>query len=136
MKRIALLLLCCAFWALLPAPAQGDDQTSAFEKALYNKARYQILSRYNDDDFVSYCVTMNLGGETLIKVHDEIMARQAERSNLLDQGDTNDSPKVVALNTAIKILRTQYAVKIAEARKGLELESRIAEATLSALNQR
>jgi hypothetical protein len=115
-------------------PAHGDVET-AFEKALYDKARYQTLSRLNDQDFVAYCVTMNLGGETLLRIHDEVMARQAERQNLIDEGQTNDSPKVAAIDIELKILGTQYAIKIGEARKGLEIEANIADSTLSALSQ-
>jgi len=41
----------------------------------------------------------------------------------------------MAINAELKDLRAQYAVKLSEARKGLEIESTIAEATLTALSQ-
>jgi hypothetical protein len=116
-------------------PARADAQPTAFEKALYDKARYQVLEKLGDDDFVSYCVTMGVGGDTLLKLHDEIMAKQTELANLLSEGMTNDNPQIMAVNAALKDLRAQFAVKILEARKGLEVEARIADETLSSLSQ-
>jgi hypothetical protein len=116
-------------------PARADTSPTAFEKALYDKARYQVLKSLGDDDFVSYCVTMGIGGDTLLKIHDQIMLKQAELADLSSEGLTNENPQVIAVNAALKDLRAQYAVKILEARKGLEVESKIAEETLSALSQ-
>jgi hypothetical protein len=78
---------------------------------------------------------MGVGGDTLLKLHDEIMAKQTELANLLSEGMTNDNPQIMAVNAALKDLRAQFAVKILEARKGLEVEARIADETLSSLSQ-
>jgi hypothetical protein len=129
-------VLCCLLSLGAPAlPVHADAQPTAFEKALYEKARYQVLSKVSDEDLVSYCVSMNVGGDTLLKFHDEILAKQTELANLQSAGLTNDHPQVIAVNAALKDLRSQYAVKIVEVRKALELESNIADATLSSLSQ-
>jgi hypothetical protein len=136
MKKTVFLVCCMMALCPLLLPVRGADaQPTAFEKALYDKARYQVLSRLTDVDFASYCVTMNVGGETLLKFHDEILAKQTELADLNNQGLTSDNPQVMAVNAALKDLRTQYTVKISEARKGMEIESTIAEATLTALSQ-
>jgi hypothetical protein len=113
----------------------ADAQPTAYEQALYNKARYLILSKLSDEDFVSYCVTMNIGGETLLRLHDDILVKQTEESLLIAQGFNSDHPQMVAVSSALKDLRAQFAVKISEARKGLEIESKIADETISALSQ-
>jgi len=136
MKTTPLLLGCILALAAQLLPAQADTaEPTAFEKALYDKARYQVLSKLGDDEFVSYCVTMNVGGETLLKYHDEILVKQTELTNLLNQGLTADQPQVLAVNSALKDLQKELAVKVSEARKGLEVESKIAEETLTALSQ-
>lgn len=129
-----LVILLLASWQL-NLPARADTQPTAFEKALYDKARYDVLSKLTDDDFVSYCVTMGIGGDTLLKLHDEILLKQTELADLISEGLNNDHPQVMAVNAALKNLRAQYVVKIAEARKGLEVESKIADETLSSLSQ-
>ncbi len=53
---------------LLPAPAHADS--SVVEKAFYDKARYAVISKLSDDEFISYCVTMNIGGDSLFRFHD------------------------------------------------------------------
>ncbi len=116
-------------------PLQADAQPTAFEKALYDKARYDVLSHLNDDDFVSYCTTMNFGGDTLLKLHDDILVKQTEVAALIKRGLNPENPQVTSLNDALSELRTQLAVKVAEARKGLEIESKVAEATISSLSQ-
>jgi len=116
-------------------PARADEQPTAFEKALYDRSREHILSKLDDDDFVSYCVTMNVGGDTLIKIHDEILAKQTELLDLQNQGMSDEQPQVMAVNAALKNLREQFTVKILEARKGIEEESKIADETLTALSQ-
>ena len=135
MKTTTFLAGCAGALCLQLLPVQADAQPTAFEKALYEKARYQVLSKLDDEDFVSYCVTMNVGGDTLLKFHDEILAKQTELADRINEGLTADHPQVMSLNAELKDLRTQYAVKISEARKGLEIESSIAEATLTALSQ-
>ena len=130
---LAILLFACSMTPLLPARA--DAPPTAFEKALYDKARYQILKGLDDDDFVSYCVTMGIGGDTVLKLHDEIMLKQTELTDLLNEGLTSEHPQVMAANAALKDLRAQFSVKILEARKGFEVESHIAEETISALSQ-
>jgi hypothetical protein len=135
MKIIAFLAGCVLVLSLQLLPVQADDQPSAFDKALYNKSRYQVLSGLNDQEFVSYCVTMNVGGETLLKFHDQILEKQTELTDLINLGLTGEDPKVAAVNAVLKDLRAQYAVKISEARKGLEIESRIAEETLRAFHK-
>jgi hypothetical protein len=116
-------------------PAWGDAQPTAFEKALYEKARYRVVSKLSDEDFASYCVTMNVGGDTLLKFHDEILAKETELAKLHGEGLNDDHPEVMAVNADLKDLRAQYSVKISEARKGLEVESMIADETLSNLAQ-
>jgi len=133
MKTLAFLPACVLALSWQLSPVQADDQPTAFEKALYDKTRYQVLSGLNDQEFVSYCVTMNVGGDTLLKFHDQILQKQTELADLVDLGLTAEDPKVAAVNAALKDLRAQYAVKISEARKGLEIESRIAEETLREL---
>jgi hypothetical protein len=135
MKTTTLLIGCLLVLGAQILPARADTQPTAFEKALYDKARYAILSKLNDDDFASYCVTMNVGGETLLKIHDEILTDQTKLTDLINEGLTNDHPQVMAVNAELKDLRSEYAVKISEARKGLEVESEIAEETLTALSQ-
>jgi capsule polysaccharide export protein KpsE/RkpR len=130
MKSIALLL---SFLILGACFAHADAQPTAFEKALYEKARYSVLGKVSDEDLVSYCVSMNIGGDTLTRLHDEIMEKQVELSNLQSEGMTNDNAQVQAVNAALKSLRAQYSIKIAEVRKALELEASIADATLSQL---
>jgi hypothetical protein len=133
MKSIVFFVAFALSIYLQLSPLPADDQPTAFEKALYEKTRYQVLCGLNDQEFVSYCVTMNVGGETLLKFHDQILQKQTELADLVDLGVTAEDPKVVAVNAALKDLRAQYAVKIIEARKGLEIESRIAEETLRVL---
>ncbi len=111
----------------------ADGPLTIYEKALYDKARYQILSKVSDDDFAAYCVSMNVGGDTLLKFHDEVMAKEVELNKLQNEGLSNDHPQLVAVITDLKDLRSQYSLKIAEARKALELESNIADATLASL---
>jgi hypothetical protein len=135
MKITALALFLVLNLGAELVPAQADAQPTAFEKALYDRARYRVVCRLNDEDFASYCVSMNIGGETLLKFHDEILAKQTELADLLGEGLSDGDPRIVAANAALKDLRTQYAVKIAEARKGLEVESKIADETLSDLSQ-
>ena len=135
MKTTTLLIGCLLALGALALPARADNAPTAFEKALYEKARYQVLSRLNDDDFVSYCVTMNVGGETLLKIHDQILTDQTTLTDLINEGMTSDHPQMMAVNAELKDLRSEYAVKISEARKGLEVESKIAEETLTALSQ-
>jgi capsule polysaccharide export protein KpsE/RkpR len=133
MKTIT--LLCAVLMMFSVMPVQADAQPTAFEKALYDKARYDVLSHLNDDDFVSYCTTMNFGGDTLLKLHDDILVKQTELGALIKRGLTADNPQVISLNDALNNLRTQLAVKVSEARKGLEIESKVAEATISSLSQ-
>lgn len=135
MKRTSLLVGFILALGLTLLPAHGDSQPTAYEKALYDKARYQILSKLSDEDFVSYCVTMNIGGETLLRLHDDILVKQTEQGLLIAQGFNADHPQMVSVNSALKDLRAQFAVKIGEARKGLEIESKIADETISALSQ-
>jgi len=135
MKTPTLLIVCILASFVQFQPVHADTQPTAFEQALYNKARYQVLTKLSDEDFVSYCVTMNVGGETLLKIHDQIMTDQTKLANLINQGLTSDHPQVMAVNAELKDLRSEFAVKISEARKGLEVESRIAEETLSNLSQ-
>jgi len=78
MKTIPILLGCLIALSMQLLPAQADAQPTVFEKALYEKARYQVVSKLSDEDFAAYCVTMNVGGETLLKFHDEILAKQTE----------------------------------------------------------
>ena len=134
MKRTALLVGTMIALGFQFLPVQADDQPGSFEKALYNKVRYQVLSKTNDEDFVCYCVTMNLGGDALIRLHEDILVKQAELQALQSEGLTNDHPQVMAVNATLKDLNAKLAVKVAEARKGLEVESKIAEATLTALS--
>lgn len=136
MKTTALLAGCILAVGLQLSPVHADTQPTAFEKALYQKARYRVLSALNDQDFVSYCVTMNVGGETLLKLHDEILAKQTDLAELVAQGLPPDDQKVMALNAVLKNLKSQYGVKITEARRGFQVEARIAEETLSNLPQR
>jgi hypothetical protein len=135
MKMTAFVLGFLVGVCLQPAPARADGQPTAFEKALYEKARYHVITGLNDEEFASYCVTMNVGGETLLKFHDEILAKQTELADLVAAGVTDGDPRIVAANAALRDLRSQFAVKIIEARKGLEVESKIAEQTLSDLSQ-
>lgn len=116
-------------------PARADEQPTAFEKALYEKARFRVVSKLSDDDFACYCVTMNIGGDTLLKFHDQILAKQFELAKLQSEGFTDENPQVMAANAELKDLRSQFTVKLIEARKGLEVESKIAEQTLSDLSQ-
>ena len=136
MQRTALAAAC--FLALIPSlmPARADTtEPTAYEQALYNKSRYQVISKLDDDAFVSYCVTMNVGGDTLLKFHDAILAKQTELTDLINQGLTNEDPRVMTINATLRDLRYQFGIKITEARKGLEIESEIANATLTALGQ-
>jgi hypothetical protein len=133
MKSIALIFGSFMLGSLWLVPIRAD-MSGSFEKALYDKARFQVLTKASDDDFVCYCATMNLGGETLLRLHDEILVKQAELATLQSQGLTNDHPQVMAVNADLKDLRAKLAVKVVEARKGLEIESKIAEATLTALS--
>ena len=135
MKTVLLLAGCVLTLSLVPLTARADGESTAFEKALYDKARYQVLNKASDDDFASYCVTMNIGGDTLLKFHDEILEKQFELTKLQSEGFNDASPQVIAVNGELKDLRVQFAVKIFEARKGLEIEAKIADATLSALGQ-
>ena len=134
MKKTTLLVGCILTSFLPLSPVHADAQPTAFEQALYNKARYQVLTKLSDDDFVSYCVTMGVGGETLLKIHDEIMTDQTKLADLINEGLTSDHPQVMAVNAELKDLRSEFAVKISEARKDLEVESKVAEETLSALS--
>jgi hypothetical protein len=135
MKTILLLAAYVLILCSQISPVRADVEPTEFEKALYAKARNEVLCKLNDDDFASYCVTMNIGGATLLKIHDDIMEKQTELTDLISQGLNDDHPQVMAVNAALKDLRAQYAVKIAEARKGVEVEAKIAEATLTALSQ-
>jgi hypothetical protein len=116
---------------LLPPSAHADS--SVVEKALYDKARYAIVSKLSDDEFVSYCVTANIGGDSLFKFHDMILSKQFELAKLLSEGFSNENPQVLAANSELKDLRDQFSVKLNEVRKGLEIESKIADETLSDL---
>jgi capsule polysaccharide export protein KpsE/RkpR len=118
---------------LLSAPAHADS--SVVEKALYDKARYSVTSKLGDDEFISYCVTMNIGGDTLFKFHDQILSKQFELAKLQSEGFSNENPQVQAANAELKDLRDQFSVKLNEVRKGLEIESKIADETLSDLAQ-
>jgi len=135
MKTITLLAGCILALFFQLQPAHADTQPTAFEQALYNKARYQVVAKLNDDDFASYCVTMGVGGDTLLKIHDEIMTDQTKLTDMMNEGLTGDHPQVIAVNAELKDLRSEFAVKISEARKGLEIESKIAEETLTNLSQ-
>ena len=117
----------------LPAPLHADP--TAVEKAVHDKARYTIISKLSDEELIAYCVTMNMGGETLFRFHDEILSKQFELTKLLSQGFSNENAQVVAVNADLKDLRDQFSVKLNEVRKGLEIESRIADETLSELAQ-
>jgi len=132
MKRTSFLIILLAFGAF-PRLGLADGPLTVYEKALYDKARYQVLSKTSDDDFAAYCVSMNIGGDTLLKFHDEVMAKQAEVTELQNEGLGNDHPRLVAATTELRDLKYQYSIKIAEARKALELESNIADATLASL---
>jgi len=122
-----------AFVLLLPSPAHADP--TAVEKAAHDKARYTIISKLSDEELIAYCVTVNMGGETLFRFHDEILSKQFELTKLLSQGFSNENAQVVAVNADLKDLRDQFSVKLNEVRKGLEIESRIADETLSELAQ-
>ncbi len=135
MRITAVLLSLFVPFAVSLRPLRADSQPTAYERALYAKARYQVLSKTSDEDLVSYCVSMNVGGETILKFHDQILAKQTELAELQAQGFTNDHPQVQAVNAELKNLRAQYAIKISEVRKALELEASIADATLSTLPQ-
>jgi uncharacterized protein involved in exopolysaccharide biosynthesis len=135
MKRIAFLVGSLLMFTQLILPLRADPQPTAYEKALYDKSRYSVLSRLSDEDFVSYCVTMNVGGDTLLKFHDQILAKQTARADLIAQGLTAEHPQVMAIDAELRDLRAQYQIKIAEARKGLEVEASIAESTLMNLPQ-
>jgi len=134
MKIIALLLSFLVLSASF-ATARADAPPTAFEKALYEKARYSVLAKVSDEDLCSYCVSMNIGGDTLVRLHDEIMTKQVELEILQNEGVSNDNAQVTSINGTLKNLRSQYSIKIAELRKALQLESSIAEATLSSLSQ-
>jgi hypothetical protein len=134
MKTTTFFAGCMLALCLQLVPLRADAQPTAFEKALYERARYEVLCKVNDDDFASYCVTMNIGGETLLNFHDQILTKQSELTEYINEGLTSDNPKVVAINTDLRILRSEFAAKILEARKGLEIESHIAEATLATLS--
>ena len=131
MKSLILLLFLFVFSA--PPLLRADTQPTAYEKALYEKARYSVLGKASDEDLVSYCVSMNIGGDTLLRLHDEIMAKQVELANLQSEGISDDNSQVISVKGALKTLRAQYVIKIAEVRKALELEASIADATLSSL---
>jgi hypothetical protein len=118
---------------LLTVPVHADP--SAVEKAVHDKARYTIISKLSDDEFIAYCVTMNIGGETLFRFHDEILSKQFELAKLLSEGFSNENAQVIAANTDLKNLRDQFSVKLSEVRKGMEIESKIADETLSELAQ-
>ncbi len=118
---------------LLPPSAHADS--SVVEKALYDKARYGITSKLGDDELNAYCVTMNIGGDTLFKFHDMILSKQFELAKLQSQGFSNDNAQVLAANAELKDLRDQFSVKLNEVRKGLEIEAKIADETLSNLSQ-
>jgi hypothetical protein len=133
MKSIILVLTVLLAWC--PVRVQADAQPTAFEKALYDKARYQVLNPLNDDDFVSYCTTMNFGGDTLLKIHDDILVKQTVLNELVKEGYTEDHPEIVTLNKELRNLKAELAAKVLEARKGLQLESKVAEATLAAMAQ-
>ena len=107
MKNMALLAGCVVMMGLQLLPVRADTQSSSFERALYDKTRYQVLSKASDDDFVSYCATMNFGGETLQRLHDDILVKQAELVTLQNEGLTNDHPQVLAVAAALKDLRTK-----------------------------
>ena len=127
MKNFLILCLLMASASLLRA----DVPVTAFEKAIYEKARYSVLAKASDEDLVSYCVSMNVGGETLLRFHDEIMAKQVELENLQSEGVSDDNAQVIGIKIALKNLRAQYSIKIAEVRRALQLEASIAEATLA-----
>jgi capsule polysaccharide export protein KpsE/RkpR len=133
MKITALLTIGILTLSTLFSAASADSQPTAFEQALYAKARYQVLSHTSDEDLVSYCVSMNIGGDTLLKFHDEILAKQTELAILQGGGFADDNPQVTSVQGELKNLRSQYSVKIAEVRKALEIESSIADATLDSL---
>jgi hypothetical protein len=78
---------------------------------------------------------MNFGGDTLLKLHDDILSKQTELSDLLKAGYPDDHPQIISLNRDLRNLKAELGVKIDEARKGLEVESKVAEATLSSLSQ-
>jgi capsule polysaccharide export protein KpsE/RkpR len=120
---------------LLPAPAPADSSSNVVEKALYDKARYGITSKLTDDEFISYCVTMNLGGDTLFKFHDQILSKEFELAKLQSEGFSSDNPQVQAATAELKDLRDQFSVRLNKVRKGLEIESKIADETLSDLAQ-
>jgi hypothetical protein len=136
MKRTSFLII--AFFALgaFPRLALADPPLTIYEKALYDKARYQVLSKVGDDDFAAYCVSMNVGGDTLLRLHDDVMAKQAELDKLQNEGLANDHPEILSVTSELRDLKSQYSLKIAEARKALELESNIADATLASLTQK
>ena len=137
MRKYFLPAGCLLVLALL-SPLQADpaaSQSDAYIKSLYAKARNDVISNLTDDDFVSYCVTMNVGGDTLLKFHDEILSQQTQLDLLTKAGSTADDPKVMAIQATLVDLRAQYKVKIAEARKGLEIEAKIADETLVSLGQ-
>ncbi len=135
MKITGLLLGCLLLLGAQFLPARADGQSTAFEKALYDRARYRVVSKLSDDEFAAYCVTMNIGGDTLLKFHDEILEKQFELTKLTSEGFNDENPQVMAVNAELKDLRTQFSVKIIEARKGLEVESKIADETLLDLSQ-
>jgi len=134
MKSIALVLSFLVLHAFL-ITARADAPPTAFEKALYEKARYAVLGKASDEDLCSYCVSMNIGGDTLLRLHDEIMAGQVQLENLQSEGLTNDNAQVQAVNAALKNEREQYSIKITEVRKALQLEASIADATLAQLQK-
>jgi len=138
MKTISTLAGGILALTLLLLPPSLHADSSVVENALYAKARYGIISKLSDDDFIAYCVTANIGGDSLFKFHDMILSKQFELAKLLSQGFSNDNPQVIAVNSELKDLRDQFSVKLNEVRKGLEIEAKIADETLSNIspNQR
>ena len=78
---------------------------------------------------------MDIGGDTLFKFHDQILSKEFELAKLQSEGFSNENAQVMAANAELKDLRDQFTVKLNEVRKGLEIESKIADETLSDLPQ-
>jgi hypothetical protein len=135
MNKTLLLLGGILALGLSPSPVRAEGGSAAFDKAVYERARYKVISKTSDEDFAAYCVTMHIGGDALLKFHDEILSKRIELAKLISQGLGPDHPQVMALNSELKDLKAEFDVRIGEARKALELESQVAEETLSSLGQ-
>lgn len=129
--------LCLGFlWGAVPLQAeQVEAKPTSFEKALYDKTRYEVLKDVNDEDFVSYCITQKLGSEFLVNIRAEIFNLEAQIESARAKGVDDNSPQIKTINSSLNIKRRQLVAEIKSTRRGLELEAAIAKATLAELNK-